>query len=83
MRLGSKVVVGVPYITIPISSGLGRGLTRVAVSGLSVLSSLAAPLVARALQLVKPRAPMRPSAVPMITLERKVESRLFIMIESV
>ena len=75
---GSNIVVGVPYITMPISSGLGLGLTSVVVSGCSDLLPSLVLCVARVLQLEKPKQPISASSVPAIRLEMIFESFRFI-----
>ena len=77
--LGSKVVVGVPYITMPMPSGLGLGLTSVVVSGCSALSPSLVLCVVRVLQLEKPKQPISESSVPTIRLEKIFESVRFII----
>lgn len=75
---GSNIVVGVPYITMPISSGLGLGLASVVVSGCSALSLSLVLWVVRVLQLEKPKQPISASSVPAIRLEMIFESFRFI-----
>ena len=75
---GSNIVVGVPYITMPIPSGLGLGLASVVVSGCSDLSPSLVLCVARVLQLEKPKQPISASNVPAIRLEMIFESFRFI-----
>ena len=76
--MGSKVVVGVPYITMPMPSGLGLGLTSVVVSGCSALSPSLVLCVVRVLQLEKPKQPINASSVPAIRLKMIFESFRFI-----
>lgn len=75
---GSNIVVGVPYITMPIPSGLGLGLASVVVSGCSDLLLSLVLCVARVLQLEKPKQPISASSVPAIRLEMIFESLRFI-----
>ena len=75
---GSNIVVGVPYITMPIPSGLGLGLASVVVSGCSDLLLSLVLCVARVLQLEKPKQPISASSVPAIRLEMIFESFRFI-----
>ena len=75
---GSNIVVGVPYITMPIPSGLGLGLASVVVSGCSDLLPSLVLCVVRVLQLEKPKQPTSASSVPAIRLEMIFESFRFI-----
>ena len=75
---GSNIVVGVPYITMPIPSGLGLGLASVVVSGCSDLLPSLVLCVVRVLQLEKPKQPISASSVPAIRLEMIFESFRFI-----
>lgn len=77
--MGSKVVVGVPYITMPMPSGLGLGLTSVVVSGCSVLSPALVLCVVRVLQLEKPKQPISASSVLTIRFEKIFERVRFII----
>lgn len=77
--LGSNIVVGVPYIAMPIPSGLGLGLTSVVVSGCSALSPSLVLCVVRVLQLEKPKQPISASSVPTMSLEKMFESVRFII----
>ena len=65
---------------MPISSGLGLGLTSVVVSGCSALSLSLVLCVVRVLQLEKPKQPINASSVPAIRLKMIFESFRFIII---